>query len=68
VFGAEINSEIEHQTAKDSTTGSPEPMGDRGAWAADNVATDDTVQDRPEEKREGERLTKAQPQVAEEEG
>jgi membrane protein len=68
VFGAELNSEIEHQTAKDSTTGSPEPMGDRGAWAADNVATDDTVQDRPEEKREGERLTKAQPQVAEEEG
>ena len=68
VFGAELNSEIEHQTAKDSTTGSPEPMGDRGAWAADNVATDDTVQDRPEEKREGEKLTKAQPQVAEEEG
>ena len=65
VFGAELNSEIEHQTAKDSTTGSPEPMGDRGAWAADNVATDDKVQDRPEEKREGERLTKAQPQVAE---
>ena len=68
VFGAELNSEIEHQTAKDSTTGSPEPMGDRGAWAADNVATDDTVQDRPEEKREGERLTKGQPQVADEEG
>ena len=42
VFGAELNSEIEHQTAKDSTTGSPEPMGERGAWAADNVATDDT--------------------------
>ena len=68
VFGAEINSEIEHQTAKDSTTGSPEPMGDRGAWAADNVATDDKVQDRPEEKREGERLTKAQPKVADEKG
>ena len=29
VFGAELNSEIEHQTAKDSTTGSPEPMGAR---------------------------------------
>ena len=43
IFGAELNSEIEHQTAKDSTTGSPEPMGTRGAWAADNVATDDTV-------------------------
>ena len=38
VIGAELNSEIEHQTAKDSTTGAPEPMGKRGAWAADHVA------------------------------
>jgi membrane protein len=68
VFGAELNSEIEHQTAKDSTTGPPEPLGDRGAWAADNVATDETVQDRPEEQREGERLTQAAPKVAEEKG
>lgn len=68
VFGAELNSEIEHQTAKDSTTGAPEPMGGRGAWAADNVATDDKVQDRPEEQREGERLTKAAPKVADEKG
>ncbi|HWC56704.1 MAG TPA: YihY/virulence factor BrkB family protein [Sphingomicrobium sp.] len=68
VFGAELNSEIEHQTAKDSTTGSPEPLGDRGAWAADNVATDETVQDRPEEQREGERLTQAAPKVAKEKG
>ena len=68
VFGAELNSEIEHQTAKDSTTGSPERMGERGAWAADNVATDDTVQDRPEEKREGEKLTEAAPKVAYEKG
>jgi membrane protein len=65
VFGAELNSEIEHQTAKDSTTGAPEPMGERGAWAADNVATDDTVQDRPEEAREGEKLTEAQATVEE---
>ena len=42
VFGAELNSEIEHQTAKDSTTGRPRPMGTRGAWAADHVAPDDT--------------------------
>lgn len=41
VFGAELNSEIEHQTAHDSTTGAPRPLGKRGAWAADNVATDD---------------------------
>jgi membrane protein len=66
VFGAELNSEIEHQTARDSTTGKPRPLGDRGAWAADNVATDDTVQDRPEKQREGEKLTEAAPKVAEE--
>jgi membrane protein len=68
VVGAELNSEIEHQTAKDSTTGAAEPMGQRGAWAADHVATDDKVQDRPEEQREGARLTKAAPKVAEEKG
>ena len=68
VFGAELNSEIEHQTAKDSTTGSPKPLGERGAWAADNVASDDTVQDRPEEQREGEKLTQAAPKVAKEKG
>ncbi|HVM22743.1 MAG TPA: YihY/virulence factor BrkB family protein [Sphingomicrobium sp.] len=64
MFGAELNSEIEHQTAKDSTTGPEQPMGKRGAWAADNVAEDDEVQDRPEEAREGE-LTRSAPQVAE---
>ena len=68
IFGAELNSEIEHQTAKDSTTGSPEPLGKRGAWAADNVATDEGVQDRPEEQREGEKLTQAAPKVAKERG
>jgi membrane protein len=41
IFGAELNSEIEHQTAKDSTTGKPKPLGKRGAWAADHVAGDD---------------------------
>jgi membrane protein len=68
VFGAELNSEIEHQTARDSTTGRPEPIGVRGAWAADNVATDDQVQDRPEEQREGEKLTEAAPKVSDERG
>ena len=64
VIGAELNSEIEHQTAEDSTTGQPEPLGERGAWAADNVARDQTVQDRPEETREGERITAAAPEIA----
>ena len=66
ILGAELNSEVEHQTAKDSTTGPPEPLGERGAWAADNVAMTDEVQDRPEEAREGEKLTAAAPEMAEE--
>lgn len=37
VTGAELNSEIEAQTAEDSTTGKPRPMGDRGAYVADNL-------------------------------
>ena len=41
VFGAELNSEVEHQTVTDSTTGPPEPLGRRGAWAADHVADSD---------------------------
>lgn len=38
LFGAELNAELEHQTAKDSTTGRPQPLGKRGAWVADHVA------------------------------
>jgi membrane protein len=38
LFGAEINSELEHQTAKDTTAGPALPLGNRGAWSADNVA------------------------------
>jgi len=37
LLGAELNSEIEHQTAVDTTTGAPEPMGMRGAVMADTV-------------------------------
>jgi membrane protein len=33
--GAELNSEIEHQTALDSTVGRPKPLGSRGAVMAD---------------------------------
>lgn len=64
VVGAELNSEIEHQTARDSTTGPEQPIGTRGAWAADNVATSDEVEDRPEEAREGEKLTQASATVS----
>jgi membrane protein len=38
IVGAEINSELEHQTSRDSTTGAPLPMGARGAYMADHVA------------------------------
>jgi membrane protein len=37
ILGAEINSELEAQTAKDSTVGHPEPMGARGAVKADEL-------------------------------
>jgi len=37
LVGAELNAEIEHQTAHDSTTGPEKPMGARGAAMADTV-------------------------------
>ncbi|ARM92057.1 virulence factor BrkB family protein (plasmid) [Rhizobium sp. CIAT894] len=37
VIGAELNAELEHQTAKDTTTGAPLPMGARGAYVADTL-------------------------------
>ncbi len=37
LFGAELNSEIEHQTAVDTTEGPPKPLGSRGATMADTV-------------------------------
>ena len=39
LYGAEFNSEIEHQTARDTTADrGDKPLGDRGAWSADHVA------------------------------
>ena len=38
LLGAEINAELELQTAKDTTVGRPKPMGQRGAFVADHVA------------------------------
>jgi membrane protein len=37
LIGAELNSEIEHQTARDTTVGAPKPIGARGAVMADTV-------------------------------
>ncbi|WP_375778681.1 YihY/virulence factor BrkB family protein [Bradyrhizobium sp. ma5] len=39
LLGAELNAEMEHQTARDTTTGTPKPMGARGAEMADTVGT-----------------------------
>jgi membrane protein len=37
LVGAELNSEVEHQTAADSTEGDGKPIGERGARVADTV-------------------------------
>jgi len=37
VLGAEVNAEMERQTAEDTTDGPPTPLGRRGAHAADTV-------------------------------
>jgi membrane protein len=38
LLGAELNAELELQTARDSTDGPPRPLGRRGAYVADHVA------------------------------
>ena len=57
LFGAELNSEFEHQTATDTTSGAPEPLGARAAWSADHVASGAGDQG-----REGEAAPAVQPQ------
>jgi membrane protein len=37
LLGAELDAEMEHQTARDTTTGEPKPMGGRGARMADTL-------------------------------
>lgn len=39
LIGAELNAELELQTAKDTTRGDPKPMGERGAAVADGTAS-----------------------------
>lgn len=39
IFGAELNSELEHQTVADTTAGADKPLGSRNAWSADHVAS-----------------------------
>jgi hypothetical protein len=47
LLGAEINAELELQTAKDTTAGKPRPMGERGAFVADHVAGGPDGEKRP---------------------
>jgi membrane protein len=37
LLGAELNAEMEHQTARDTTTGASRPLGARGARMADTI-------------------------------
>jgi membrane protein len=41
LLGAELNAELELQTKRDTTKGPERPMGKRGAYVADHVATAD---------------------------
>lgn len=62
IIGAELNSEIEHQTAEDSTTGPEKPLGDRGAHMADSVGRvwpgdREKLEYEPREKKDRKRLS-----------
>jgi membrane protein len=37
LVGAELDAEMEHQTARDTTIGSAKPLGSRGSQVADTV-------------------------------
>jgi membrane protein len=37
LLGGEVNAEMEHQTARDTTQGGSRPLGSRGAMMADHV-------------------------------
>jgi len=53
IFGAELNAELERQTAKDTTTGPDRPMGARDAEAADTLgATAEDVKARKQHAKE----------------
>jgi membrane protein len=45
LLGGKLNAEMEHQTARDTTTGRHEPMGERGASMADTLG-EPAAQDR----------------------
>jgi membrane protein len=46
LIGAELNAELEHQTAEDTTTGRERPIDQRGATMADSVGRSSEGRDR----------------------
>lgn len=44
ILGGALNSEIEHQTARDTTVGGNDPIGARGAYVADTVGRKNPLQ------------------------
>jgi membrane protein len=61
VIGAEINSEMERQTVRDTTEGPEMPMGERGAYAADTVGPTSAQTPSADEKEK----SKAAPAISE---
>jgi membrane protein len=60
VIGAEVNSEMERQTRRDTTEGPEKPLGQRGAYAADTVgpsAQDTHDSNQKEQERGGPGIT-----------
>lgn len=60
IIGAVLNSEIEHQSTRDSTTGAWAPLGERGAHVADTMGhswPDDQDDPQPVYTRERERIS-----------
>lgn len=55
LLGAELNTELERQTVKDTTTGEPHPRGQRGAYAADTVGPSRGGQARDATRQQGQR-------------
>ena len=47
ILGGEINGELEHQTAMDTTIGPDRPMGKRGAVMADTLGVASDSMDNP---------------------
>jgi len=65
LLGAELNSELEHQTARDTTKGPERPLGQRGAEMADRVAPDENGNPAPPARKPAE-APQAQPVPAKE--